>query len=96
MENGKKCMELTGHTDYITSSLFSPKNDIILTTSKDTTAILWNFESGNQIFQLVGHKLAINCSIFSQDGNQCYTGSSDLTCRYWCTNTGICLGIMKD
>jgi len=68
MENGEKCMELNGHSDIVTSALFSPKDLILLTASKDTCAIIWNFENGNKLFTLVGHNLAINCAAFNNDG----------------------------
>jgi len=94
MSDGGQLKTLSGHEDEVTTSLFSPKDQIILTASKDLKAILWNF-NGEQLFQLVGHNLAVNCGVFSQDGNVCYTGSNDLSCRIWSTVTGQCIGILK-
>jgi len=95
MEDGTQCMDLAAHTEIVTAAVFSPKDMIILTASKDTSAIIWNFTTGAQLLTLSGHKLAINCAIMSEDGNLCYTGSSDMTCRVWNTSSGICLGLFK-
>lgn len=87
-------MEIQGHKDIIMSATFSPKDMILLTTSRDTTAILWNFETGDKLFDLLGHNLSVNVGIFNSDGTQAYTGSSDLSCRIWCTLTGALIGII--
>lgn len=75
--------------------MFSPKDQIILTASKDTLAILWNFNSGEQMFKLQGHALSVNCAVMSDDGNFSFTGSSDLTCRIWNNSNGTCTGILQ-
>jgi len=95
MVDGTQCMDLAAHTEIVTAAVFGPKDMIILTASKDTSAIIWNFTTGAQLLTLSGHKLAINCAIMSEDGNLCYTGSSDMTCRVWNTSSGICLGLFK-
>lgn len=42
MDTGLKTMELCGHTDEITTAIFSPEDQLVLTGSEDTTAIIWN------------------------------------------------------
>jgi len=59
MLDGSQCMTLAAHEDDVTTSLFSPKDQIILTASKDIRAILWNFATGEQLFQLTGHNLSV-------------------------------------
>jgi len=71
MLDGTQCMNLKDHTDFVTAAVFSPKDQIILTSSKDTKAIIWNFNTGAQVFNLIGHKLSVNCATISDDGNVC-------------------------
>lgn len=94
MADGGQLHTLNGHEDEITACLFSPKDQLILTASKDLKAVLWSY-AGEQLFQLIGHNLSVNCAVFSADGNICYTGSNDLSCRIWTTNNGQCIGVLK-
>lgn len=88
-------MAIQGHRDIIMSAAFSPKDMILITASRDTTAIVWNFENGAKLFDLVGHNLSVNVGIFNNDGSVAYTGSSDLSCRIWCTTTGVLIGVVN-
>jgi WD40 repeat protein len=69
MSDGEQCTTLVGHDDYVTTAIFSPKDQLILSASKDEKAVIWNFDTGEQLFNLIGHSLAVNCAAFSSDGN---------------------------
>lgn len=70
MHDGQYLTELNGHTDEITSAVFSPDDQQLLSASKDSTAIIWNYETGDPLFHLTDHKLAINCAVFNTDGTE--------------------------
>ena len=42
MLDGQFLITLCGHTAEITAAVFSPEDRLLLTASKDTTAIIWN------------------------------------------------------
>ncbi|MDR0656484.1 MAG: hypothetical protein LBG22_09250, partial [Treponema sp.] len=46
---------LSGHTDGVISSAFSPDGKYIVSGSTDNTVKLWDTESGREIRTLSGH-----------------------------------------
>ena len=45
IKSGEKLYVLSGHTDDITLSSFSPKGDVIVTGSYDKTAKIWTLNN---------------------------------------------------
>jgi WD40 repeat protein len=79
---GKELTVLSGHEDTITSAVFSPDGQTILTTSNDDTARLWDRE-GNDL-AILQHEGGVNSAVFSPDGQMILTaGSADSTARLW-------------
>lgn len=64
----KEFLELTGHTSYIRSALFSPDSKTAVTASDDKTAKLWNAANGECLRTFTGHKLRLLSAAFSPDG----------------------------
>jgi WD40 repeat protein len=71
----------TGQDD-ITSVVFSPDGNSVLTGSLDKTAILWDL-SGNILQIFKDHTDCIRSVAFSPDGKKILTGSQDFTARLW-------------
>lgn len=87
-ENGADLKTFTGHTDKITSVVFSKDNQLLLTGSRDKTLRLWNIESGREIQNFKGHRYHVNSVSFSPDGRYVLSGGGDNTIRLWDRQTG--------
>ena len=70
------------HSNRVTSSIFSPDGEQVLTTSLDNTAKLWN-TNGNLIADFNKHTDKINSAIFSPDGTKVLTASNDKTAKLY-------------
>ena len=77
------CLELEGHTSYISSVRF-PEPGRVLTASGDGTCRLWDAVKGKCIRTFDGHEgdvMALACNIeYPAEFLSC---SVDATCRYW-------------
>ncbi|MCH9808862.1 MAG: hypothetical protein K0U74_14130 [Alphaproteobacteria bacterium] len=52
---GAETAKLEGHTRTVTSAVFSPDGDTVLTASGDATARLWDARTGKETARLEGH-----------------------------------------
>src|SRR5262249_55247684 len=83
-ETGRSIGEpLKGHLGYVSSAASSPDGRLIVTTSGDRTARLWNAETGRPIAELRGHEANVTSAAFSPDGKRIVTASGDSTARLW-------------
>jgi len=75
---------LEGHEDEVTSAVYSPQGDLILTASKDGTARVWN-RRGQELLVLSGHGGPVVDAQFSPAGEPMLilTVSEDFTARLW-------------
>ena len=76
------------HDGLITSASFSPNSHMVLTTSNDKTARIWDAHSGKLSLVLTGHQGAVTHGCFSPDGQQVFTASQDRTARIYDVKTG--------
>ena len=74
---------LPGHTQCLNTAAFSPDGDLIVTTSNDATARLWDAKSGVQIRVLSEHFDNVVNAEFSPDGTTLATASTDNFVRLW-------------
>jgi WD40 repeat protein len=79
---------LRGHQWSISSVVFSPDGQLLVTTSTDGTARLWSARSGELVTVLASHKEGVTCAAFSPDGQTLATGSTDDTVKLWHVSTG--------
>ncbi len=86
--NPRLIQELHGHKDKIINAAFSADSTMVVTTSKDGTAQIWNVTTGEEILTLKGHEDTVKSAAFSHDGTRIITTSSDKTARIWSTTTG--------
>ncbi|KAK6203646.1 WD40-repeat-containing domain protein [Scheffersomyces amazonensis] len=87
--NKKSSCEVTyiGHKDFVLSVCSTPKNEYILSGSKDRGVIFWDQLSGNPLLMLQGHRnsvISVAVSLNSQGTEGIFaTGSGDCKARIW-------------
>jgi glucose repression regulatory protein TUP1 len=85
----KSSCEVTyiGHKDFVLSVCSTPKNEYILSGSKDRGVIFWDQVSGNPLLMLQGHRnsvISVAVSLNSQGTEGIFaTGSGDCKARLW-------------
>jgi WD40 repeat protein len=80
------------HEDSVTTAVFSPDGDLVLTASVDKTARLWRPETGEVIGTPMRHDNIVNTAAFSPDGKLILTASEDRSARLWDAQTGALIG----
>lgn len=84
---------LEGHTGWVTQIAISqPYPNVILTSSRDKTLILWKLNedntAGSPEKRFHGHSHFITDVVVSIDGQYALSGSWDKTLRLWDLNLG--------
>jgi TIR domain/WD domain, G-beta repeat len=73
---------VVGHTEGLTSAVFAPDGNRIVTSSLDKTARLWD-RDGKPLAMLQGHTDRVESVQFSPNGDRILTASWDGTARLW-------------
>ncbi|KAI5915419.1 AAA family ATPase [Thauera sp. 2A1] len=71
---GRPDIALDGHTDIVGSARFSPDGRLIVTTSGDGTARLWDAASGG-LLHVLQHAAAVNSAVFDRSGQSLVTAT---------------------
>lgn len=81
---GNQTTVLRGHEARVSTAVFSPNGDKILTGSIDNTARIWNARTGDQI-SVLQHPSShgVNSAMFSPDGTRVITATSEDTAHLW-------------
>ncbi|WVN88676.1 uncharacterized protein L203_103889 [Cryptococcus depauperatus CBS 7841] len=80
-----------GHTAPILSVAFSPKSNLLATSSFDESAIIWDVRRNSELWRIPAHADAIWCVAWDTDGEMILTASADGLIRLWDANSGQCL-----
>lgn len=80
-----------GHKDLVRSVDFNPDGSLLLSSSWDNTAKLWDNKTGHLLRNMTGHTKQINGASFSPDGTRFLTHSWDKSVKIWETATGMLL-----
>lgn len=73
----------TAHGGPVKGLAFSPDQTLLVSTSFDYTAVVWNTSEMTELKQLVGHDAAVNAAAFSPDGQWLATGGDDNAILLW-------------
>lgn len=74
---------LIGHSAPVHTVLFDASYNNLITSSNDTTAIVWNAKTGEETGIKVAHSDRLNSAAFSPDGKYIITSSFDKTAKVW-------------
>ena len=86
---------LVGHTGGIWTARFSPNDALVVTSSFDTTARVWDAQTGAVVAVLKGHGGPVEDARFSPDGDRVVTASRDNTARIWSARSGAQLQVLS-
>ena len=73
----------TAHGGPIKGLAYSEKLGLLVSTSFDYTAVVWDSGSMKELKQLIGHNAAVNTAAFSPDGRWLATGGDDNQILLW-------------
>ena len=74
-----------GHRSWLNSAEFNSDGTLLLTSSYDRTARVWDAETGECLVSHVGHDGTVNMARFSSRGFLMATAGADGTARVWTT-----------
>ncbi|KFA81652.1 hypothetical protein S40288_10396 [Stachybotrys chartarum IBT 40288] len=70
---------LKGHSDWVTSVVFSPDSALVASGSYDRTVRLWRADMGQPVQMLEGHDRSVTSVVFSPDSTLVASASGDRT-----------------
>ena len=77
----------TAHGGPIKGLTYSEKLGLLVSTSFDYTAVVWDSGSMKELKQLIGHNAAVNTAAFSPDGRWLATAGDDNQILLWDVST---------
>jgi WD40 repeat protein len=84
-----------GHSNLVTSAVYSGDGKKILSTSTDKTIKEWNAATGECVRTLNEHSYSVNSAVYSGDGKKILSASTDKTIKEWNAATGECVRTLK-
>jgi len=92
---GSQAAVFSGHTDRVTSLVFSPNGASLISGSNDMTVKLWDIQTGGVVKTFSGHTDWVWSVSISADCTKIASGSEDKTMRLWDIQSGECHGVIK-
>jgi TPR repeat protein len=86
---------LSGHSQIVSDSAYSPDGTRLVTSSFDKTARIWDAKTGESLLVLAGHAGPVQSAGYSPDGSHIVTSSLDKTARIWDANSGAQLAVLS-
>jgi WD40 repeat protein len=80
-----------GHSDSVTSAVYSPDGKKILSASYDKTIKDWDAATDECVKTLAGHSGGVTGAVYSPDGEKILSASIDRTIKEWDVETGECI-----
>lgn len=88
--DGKLIGRVVGHDDRITMVSFSLNRDLLLTSSYDKTARIWDISTGHEATRFVGHQQPLRSAKFDTETKRVITSAFDeKMVRVWDAETGL-------
>ena len=75
--------------------MFSPDGRLVVTSSNDGTARIWDVQTGSLVKTLEGHNNIVSTAVFSRSGNLIVTASTDHDARIWSVSDGRTKATLK-
>ncbi|GCE59219.1 serine/threonine-protein kinase [Microcystis aeruginosa] len=79
---------LTGHSNWVSSVVYSPDGRYLASGSNDKTIKIWEVATGKGLRTLTGHSRGVLSVVYSPDGRYLASGSWDKTIKVWEVATG--------
>jgi WD40 repeat protein/serine/threonine protein kinase len=81
-------LTLKGHTDRVTSVVYSRDGKRLASGSEDKTVKVWDVQTGQELLTFRGHTGGVWYVAFSPDGQRLASASGDKTVKVWDAQTG--------
>ena len=88
MATGELQRTLTGHTNAIYRSVFSPDEKLLASSSRDRTARIWDVATGRELQKLNGFRCSVKAVAFSPDGQMLAASGNDGMLKLWDVKSG--------
>jgi WD40 repeat protein len=85
--DGRRLEKAARHQDVVWTARYSPDGKLLLTSSRDRTAALWDAASGKLVREF-RHELQVYNALFSPDGSRIVTGDAARKAHVWDVSTG--------
>lgn len=83
------------HNKQVNTAFFNREGDLVLTSSDDTTAVVWIANTGVKKFTLVGHSKPVHWAVFDPLDEYVATAAYDSTIIIWNYVDGIIFNTIK-
>ncbi len=94
-KNGAVVATLSHGRSSVSSAVFSPTDNLVVTTGRDQRAAVWETENGRLMYTLLDHTNVVAGASFSPDGSRLVTFSPDRTARVYAACDGRELAILR-
>jgi WD40 repeat protein len=91
----QKNLVIKGHDNHVSGAMFSPDGQLILSSSWDRTARVWNLSSRKQVLALDQHDGFVNGAVYSPDQSLILTAALDNKARLYNARTGKLIRTLK-
>ena len=95
IQGSAEIKRFVGHQARVSTVVYHPDGQHVLSGSFDKTLILWNASDASVIRSYVGHEGSVVALAFNTAGTNFISGASDKTARIWDTETGEIIATLQ-